>query len=224
MTKKKRYQHLIAYFTKNFPEAETELVYSNPYELLVAVILSAQCTDKRVNMVTPKLFKQFPSVEDLAKASYEEVFDIIKSISYPNNKSKHLVEAAKRIVEVYQGEIPNTIEELQTLQGVGRKTANVVVSVIYNQPAMAVDTHVFRVSHRLGLVSPKAKTPLTVEKELVENISEELVPKAHHWLILHGRYVCIARKPKCEGCNLKEICAYYQKKSKDLLKKSNKLA
>jgi endonuclease-3 len=224
MTKKKRYQHLIAYFTENFPEAETELAYNNPYELLVAVILSAQCTDKRVNLVTPKLFEQFPSVEDLAKASYEEVFEIIKSISYPNNKSKHLVEAAKRIVEVYEGEIPNTIEELQTLQGVGRKTANVVVSVIYNQPAMAVDTHVFRVSHRLGLVSPKAKTPLAVEKELVENISEELVPKAHHWLILHGRYVCIARKPKCEVCNLKEICAYYHKSSKDLLKKTNKLA
>lgn len=224
MTKKKRYQHLIAYFTENFPEAETELAYNNPYELLVAVILSAQCTDKRVNLVTPKLFEQFPSVEDLAKASYDEVFEIIKSISYPNNKSKHLVEAAKRIVEVYAGEIPNTIEELQTLQGVGRKTANVVVSVIYNQPAMAVDTHVFRVSHRLGLVSPKAKTPLAVEKELVENISEELVPKAHHWLILHGRYVCTARKPKCEVCNLKQICAYYHKNSKDLPQKTNKLA
>ena len=214
MTKKKRYECLIEYFSKNFPEAETELAYSNPYELLVAVILSAQCTDKRVNMVTPRLFEHFPNVESLARASYEEVFEIIKSISYPNNKSKHLVEAAKRIVEVYQGEIPSTIEELQTLQGVGRKTANVVVSVIYNQPAMAVDTHVFRVSHRLGLVSPKAKTPLAVEKELTENISEELVPKAHHWLILHGRYVCIARKPKCETCDLKEICNDYTKKQK----------
>ncbi|MFN3316823.1 MAG: endonuclease III domain-containing protein, partial [Raineya sp.] len=172
MTKKKRYEYLLEYFSKNFPEVETELAYSNPYELLVAVILSAQCTDKRVNMVTPKLFERFPKVEDLAKATYEEVFEIIKSISYPNNKSKHLVEAAKRIVEVYNGEVPSSIAELQTLQGVGRKTANVVVSVIYNQPAMAVDTHVFRVSHRLGLVPKTATTPLAVEKELVKNISE----------------------------------------------------
>lgn len=219
MTKKKRYEYLVEYFSKNFPEAETELIYNNPYELLVAVILSAQCTDKRVNMVTPKLFERFPKVEDLAKATYEEVFEIIKSISYPNNKSKHLVEAAKRIVEVHKGEIPSSIDELQTLQGVGRKTANVVVSVIYNQPAMAVDTHVFRVSHRLGLVAQTAKTPLAVEKELVKNISEELVPKAHHWLILHGRYICTARNPKCQSCDLQEICSFYAKKIKDLEKK-----
>ena len=224
MNKKQRYKHIIEYFAKQFPEAQTELSYNNPYELLVAVILSAQCTDKRVNMVTPKLFEQFPTVEDLAKATYEEVFEIIRSISYPNNKSKHLVEAAKRIVEVYNGEIPSTIEELQTLQGVGRKTANVVVSVIHNQAAMAVDTHVFRVSHRLGLVPQTAKTPLAVEKELVKNIEENLVSKAHHWLILHGRYVCIARKPKCDSCNLKEVCLYYSKKAKELAKKTNKLA
>lgn len=224
MNKKKRYQYLIDYFTHHFPEAETELAYNNPYELLVAVVLSAQCTDKRVNMVTPKLFERFPRVEDLAKASYEEVFELIKSISYPNNKSKHLVEAAKRIVEVYGGEIPNTVEQLQTLQGVGRKTANVIVSVLYNQPAMAVDTHVLRVSHRLGLVAQTAKTPLAVEKELTKHISAELIPKAHHWLILHGRYVCTARNPTCELCDLKEICQYYARKSKDLVKKTNKLA
>ncbi|GAB4494491.1 MAG: endonuclease III [Raineya sp.] len=220
MTKKQRYKFLINYFAKNFPEAETELMYNNSYELLVAVILSAQCTDKRVNLVTPKLFERFPSVEDLAEASYEEVFEIIKSISYPNSKSKHLVEAAKRIVEVYEGKIPNSIEELQTLQGVGRKTANVIASVIYKQAAMAVDTHVFRVSHRLGLVAQTATTPLAVEKELVKNIAAELIPKAHHWLILHGRYTCTARNPKCETCALQEICPFYlKKKMKDFEKK-----
>ncbi|GAB4135190.1 MAG: endonuclease III [Raineya sp.] len=219
MTKKQRYKFLINYFAKNFPEAETELMYNNSYELLVAVILSAQCTDKRVNLVTPKLFERFPSVEDLAEASYEEVFEIIKSISYPNSKSKHLVEAAKRIVEVYEGKIPNSIEELQTLQGVGRKTANVIASVIYKQAAMAVDTHVFRVSHRLGLVAQTATTPLAVEKELVKNIAAELIPKAHHWLILHGRYTCTARNPKCETCALQEICPFYLKKMKDSQKK-----
>jgi endonuclease-3 len=224
MTKKQRYGYLISYFTQNFPEAQTELTHRNPYELLVAVILSAQCTDKRVNMVTPKLFERFPNVEELAKATYEEVFAYIKSISYPNNKSKHLVEAAKRIVEVYGGKVPETIEELQTLQGVGRKTANVIASVIYNQPAMAVDTHVFRVSHRLGLVPATAKTPLAVEKELVKHIPETLVPKAHHWLILHGRYTCTARNPKCQQCGLTEICKHYHKKMKDLQEKTNKLA
>lgn len=224
MRKKQRYKYIIEYFAKQFPEAQTELAYNNPYELLVAVMLSAQCTDKRVNMVTPELFEKFPTVADLAKATYEEVFEIIRSISYPNNKSKHLVEAAKRIIEVYNGEVPDTIEELQTLQGVGRKTANVVVSVVHNQAAMAVDTHVFRVSHRLGLVPPSAKTPLAVEKELMQNIDENLIPKAHHWLILHGRYVCIARKPKCDICNLREACLYYSKKAKELAKKTNKLA
>jgi len=209
MTKKQRYQFLIDYFTENFPEPETELVYENPFQLLVAVVLSAQCTDKRVNLVTPALFEAFPTPKDLAATTFDELFPYIKSISYPNNKTKHLIEAAKRLVEVYHSEIPSTIEELQTLQGVGRKTANVIVSVIYNQPAMAVDTHVFRVSHRLGLVGTKATTPLAVEKELVKYIPEELIPKAHHWLILHGRYICVARKPKCNTCALQEACYYF---------------
>jgi endonuclease-3 len=186
----------------------------------VAVILSAQCTDKRVNAVTPALFERFPTPQSLAEATFEEVYPYIKSVSYPNNKTKHLIAAAKRIVEVYKGKIPETIEELQTLQGVGRKTANVIVSVIYNQPAMAVDTHVFRVSHRLGLVAAKAKTPLQVENELTQNIPAELIPKAHHWLILHGRYICTARKPLCEKCDLKPICAYYAKQ-KSVAQKEN---
>ncbi len=211
MTKKQRYKYLLDYFTQNFPEPTTELQYENPYQLLVAVILSAQCTDKRVNAVTPALFERFPTPQSLAEATFEELYPYIKSVSYPNNKTKHLIAAAKRIVETYQGEIPETIEELQTLQGVGRKTANVIASVIYNQPAMAVDTHVFRVSHRLGLVSAKAKTPLQVEKELTQNIPAELIPKAHHWLILHGRYICTARKPHCEKCDFKQICTYYAK-------------
>jgi endonuclease-3 len=214
MTKKQRYQFIIDYFTENFPEPQTELQYENPFQLLVAVILSAQCTDKRVNLVTPALFEAFPTPQDLAKTTFDELFPYIKSISYPNNKTKHLIEAAKRLVEVYNGEVPSTIEELQTLQGVGRKTANVIVSVIYNQPAMAVDTHVFRVSHRLGLVGQKATTPIAVEKELVKYIPAEIIPKAHHWLILHGRYVCIARKPQCKNCALQEVCLYYEKNSK----------
>jgi endonuclease-3 len=214
MTKKQRYQFIIDHFTENFPEPQTELQYENPFQLLVAVILSAQCTDKRVNLVTPALFEAFPTPQDLAKTTFDELFPYIKSISYPNNKTKHLIEAAKRLVEVYNGEVPSTIEELQTLQGVGRKTANVIVSVIYNQPAMAVDTHVFRVSHRLGLVGQKATTPIAVEKELVKYIPAEIIPKAHHWLILHGRYVCIARKPQCKNCALQEACLYYEKNSK----------
>jgi endonuclease-3 len=214
MTKKQRYQFIIDHFTENFPEPQTELQYENPFQLLVAVILSAQCTDKRVNLVTPALFEAFPTPQDLAKTTFDELFPYIKSISYPNNKTKHLIEAAKRLVEVYNGEVPSTIEELQTLQGVGRKTANVIVSVIYNQPAMAVDTHVFRVSHRLGLVGQKATTPIAVEKELVKYIPAEIIPKAHHWLILHGRYVCIARKPQCKNCALQEVCLYYEKNSK----------
>jgi endonuclease-3 len=214
MTKKQRYQFIIDHFTENFPEPQTELQYENPFQLLVAVILSAQCTDKRVNLVTPALFEAFPTPQDLAKTTFDELFPYVKSISYPNNKTKHLIEAAKRLVEVYNGEVPSTIEELQTLQGVGRKTANVIVSVIYNQPAMAVDTHVFRVSHRLGLVGQKATTPIAVEKELVKYIPAEIIPKAHHWLILHGRYVCIARKPQCKNCALQEVCLYYEKNSK----------
>ncbi|MCS6795739.1 MAG: endonuclease III, partial [Raineya sp.] len=213
-TKKQRYKFLLDYFTQNFPEPNTELVYKNPFQLLVAVILSAQCTDKRVNAVTPALFERFPTPESLSQATFEEVYPYIKSVSYPNNKTKHLIAAAKRIVEVYNGQVPENIEDLQTLQGVGRKTANVIASVIYNQPTMAVDTHVFRVSHRLGLVSAKAKTPLAVEKELTQNIPAELIPKAHHWLILHGRYICTARKPHCEKCGLQAICAYFKKKVK----------
>ena len=214
MLKKERYQKLIAYFTENFPIAETELHYRTPYELLVAVSLSAQCTDKRVNMVTPALFERFPDAESLSKASFDEVFHYIRSISYPNNKAKHLIGMAQRLVTVYNSEVPSSIEELQTLPGVGRKTANVIVSVIYNQPAMAVDTHVFRVSHRIGLVAKTATTPLAVEKELVKYIPKESVPVAHHWLILHGRYVCIARSPKCGECALKNLCKYYEKNLK----------
>lgn len=222
MVIKERYKQLIDYFLTNFPEPETELHYSNPYELLVAVVLSAQCTDKRVNMVTPALFERYPDVLSLSNASVEEVFSYIRSISYPNNKSKHLVGLAKRLVEHYHMEVPETVEELQTLPGVGRKTANVIASVIFNQPTMAVDTHVFRVSHRLGLVPKTATTPLAVEKKLVQYIPEELVPRAHHWLILHGRYVCIARNPKCEVCALKSICKYWEKSLKTTSEKKRK--
>jgi len=211
MTKKERYQHVIAYFEAHAPEAETELAYSNPYELLVAVILSAQCTDKRVNLTTPNLFTRFPTVYDLAQASSDEVFTYIRSISYPNNKAKHLVGMAQRVVDHFKGEIPSTVHDLQSLQGVGRKTANVIASVVYNQPTMAVDTHVFRVSKRIGLVTQTAKTPLEVEKQLMKFLPTERVHIAHHWLILHGRYVCIARSPKCEECGLKPWCAYYAK-------------
>ena len=211
MRKQERYLHLISYFTQNFPEPETELAYRNPYELLVAVVLSAQCTDKRVNLVTPPLFEAFPSPEVLATASPEEVLPYIKSISYPNNKAKHLAGLGKMLTERFGGEVPGTIEELQQLPGVGRKTANVIASVIFNMPAMAVDTHVFRVSKRLGLVDAKARTPLEVEKELMKNTPLELVPKAHHWLILHGRYICLARTPQCEKCPLTHFCRYYEK-------------
>ena len=221
MLKKERYQKLIAYFTENFPIAETELHYRTPYELLVAVSLSAQCTDKRVNMVTPALFERFPDAESLSKAEFDEVFHYIRSISYPNNKAKHLIGMAQRLVSVYNSEVPSSIEELQTLPGVGRKTANVIVSVIYNQPAMAVDTHVFRVSHRIGLVAKTATTPLAVEKELVKYIPKESVPVAHHWLILHGRYVCIARSPKCGECALKNLCKYYEVLEKKVMKEKN---
>lgn len=211
MTIQQKYETIIEYFQKNMPEPRTELFYKSPFQLLIAVILSAQCTDRRVNAVTPALFERFPTPESLAGASFEDVYSYIKSISYPNNKAKHLIAAAKRIVEVYQGQIPKTVEELQTLQGVGRKTAHVIASVIYNQPTMAVDTHIFRVSHRLGLVSEKAQTPLQVEKELTENIPPKLIPKAHHWLILHGRYICKARKPLCEKCAFTNLCSHYEK-------------
>lgn len=222
MLKKERYQKLIAYFTENFPIAETELHYRTPYELLVAVSLSAQCTDKRVNMVTPALFERFPDAESLSKAEFDEVFSYIRSISYPNNKAKHLIGMAQRLVSVYHSEVPNSIEELQTLQGVGRKTANVIVSVIYNQPAMAVDTHVFRVSHRIGLVAKTATTPLAVEKELMKYIPVASVPIAHHWLILHGRYICVARNPKCGECDLKGFCKYYEDLEKKVMKEKSR--
>ena len=209
MTKAERFEKILDYFKKNQPIAETELHYKSPYELIVAVILSAQCTDKRVNMITVDFFKRFPDVHKLAKAEQVEVFDYIKSCSYPNNKSKHLVGMAKMLVEKYKGELPSDVDELQKLPGVGRKTANVLASVLFNQPAMAVDTHVFRVSARLGLTT-NSKTPLDTEKQLVKHIPEELIPLAHHWLILHGRYICLARKPKCEECPLTLWCKYYQ--------------
>ena len=211
MLKKERYKHFLDYFTQNFPEPETELHYSNPYELLVAVILSAQCTDKRVNIVTPKLFERFPDPESLAASNAEEVFTYIRSISYPNNKAKHLVGMARMLVEQFHSEVPSTVEELQKMPGVGRKTANVIASVIFSMPAMAVDTHVFRVSRRLGLVPLTAKTPLAVERELVTHIPKHLIHKAHHWLILHGRYVCKARKPECWHCAIEPLCEFREK-------------
>lgn len=210
MTKKERFRNFIEYFSTHQPEAETELVYSNSYELLVAVILSAQCTDKRVNSITPSLFRDFPTPEHLASSSSEEIFPYIKSISYPNNKSKHLVGMAKMLVEVFNSQIPSDVENLQKLPGVGRKTANVIASVVYNLPAMAVDTHVFRVSKRLGLADVKCKTPIEVERQLVKFIPEEYVSTAHHWLILHGRYICVARAPKCSICPLTHFCKYFQ--------------
>lgn len=210
MTKKERFEKVLAYFQDQMPTAETELHYTNPYELLVAVILSAQCTDKRVNMVTPALFERFPEAETLAVASSDEVLSYIRSISYPNNKAKHLVGMAKMLVEDFKNEVPSDITELQKMPGVGRKTANVIASVVYDKPAMAVDTHVFRVSERLGLTT-NAKTPLATEKQLVKHIPKELIATAHHWLILHGRYVCLARKPKCDKCGLKDWCKFYKK-------------
>jgi endonuclease III len=210
-----RYKSLVEYFSENYPEAETELVYTNPYELLVAVILSAQCTDKRVNIVTQKLFSRFPTPESLATSTSDEVFDYIRSVSYPNNKAKHLVGMARILVNDFNSEVPNTIEDLQKMPGVGRKTANVIVSVIFNQPAMAVDTHVFRVSHRLGLVPKTAKTPILVENILIKHIPKDKIAIAHHWLILHGRYVCVARTPKCDECNLKPFCLAFEKQKFD---------
>ncbi len=214
MTKKERYSAVINYFSTNIPEAETELIYDNPFQLLVAVILSAQCTDKRVNLTTPAIFAKYPTPVELAKASFEELFPFIKSISYPNNKTKHLIGMANMLIDQFNGEVPMTVEQLVKLPGVGRKTANVITSVIDQQPNMAVDTHVFRVSKRLGLVSAKASTPLAVEKELIKEIPVNLVHKAHHWLILHGRYTCLARNPKCETCGLTELCRYYAKEVK----------
>lgn len=201
---------MIEWFSEHMPVAETELHYANPYELLVAVILSAQCTDKRVNQITPAFYTRFPNPEALALASQDEVFELIRSCSYPNNKAKHLKGMAEMLVDSFNSEVPSDVAALQKLPGVGRKTANVIASVVFQKPAMAVDTHVFRVSARLGLTR-NAKTPLEAEKQLVRHIPEALIHKAHHWLILHGRYVCLARKPRCEECGLKEICIFYQK-------------
>ena len=208
MTTKQRFEYILEWFAANMPVAESELVYANPFQLLVAVMLSAQCTDKRVNMVTPALFAAYPNAQALANATEDEVFEYVKSVSYPRSKAQHLVEMAKRLVEAYEGQVPDSIEELQTLQGVGRKTANVVCAVIWNQPTMAVDTHIFRVSERLGLTT-NSKNPLQTEKQLVKYIPENVIPKAHHWLLLHGRYVCQARKPQCEKCGLSPYCRYY---------------
>jgi endonuclease III len=214
MKKQVRYQGVIDYFLANVPIAETELTYDNPFQLLVAVILSAQCTDKRVNLTTPGIFKKYPDPASMSKASFDDLFPLVKSISYPNNKTKHLIGMSQLLMDVFNGEVPMTIEDLVKLPGVGRKTANVITSVIDQQPNMAVDTHVFRVSRRVGLVPMTAKTPLAVEKDLIKNIPAVLVHKAHHWLILHGRYTCLARSPKCDTCYITEFCKYYEKENK----------
>ena len=214
MILKNKYRYLIEYFEKNMPIAESELNFENPYQLIVAVILSAQCTDKRVNMTTPTLFERYPDAEALSKATVEDIYELIKSISYPNNKSKNLLGMAKVLMSDFNGIVPDDVDKLQTLPGVGRKTANVVASVAFNKPAMAVDTHVFRVSARIGLTK-NAKNPLETERQLVRYIPESVIPKAHHWLILHGRYVCKARKPECEKCGINTICEYFLTKVKN---------
>jgi endonuclease-3 len=214
MTRKDRYHFIIDYFQEHAPNAETELLYDNPFQLLVAVILSAQCTDKRVNMTAPAIFQKYPDPASMAKASFDELFPLIKSISYPNNKTKHLIGMANMLMEKYGGEVPLTVEELIELPGVGRKTANVITSVVDQQPNMAVDTHVFRVSARIGL-TVGAKTPLATEKQLIKYFPTELIHKAHHWLILHGRYTCVARNPKCRECGVQQACLYFQKHFND---------
>ncbi|MDR3189539.1 MAG: endonuclease III [Prevotellaceae bacterium] len=210
MTTSERYLRIIEWFKTNVPVAESELRYRNPYELLVAVILSAQCTDKRVNMVTPAFFKSFPTAKKLAQAEVDEIYEYIKSISYPNNKAKNLKGMAEMLVSHFHSVVPDDVDELQRLPGVGRKTANVIAGVVYNKPAIAVDTHVFRVAKRLGLAAAASKTPLDVERQLTANIPPELRPIAHHWLILHGRYICVARRPKCEECGLTQWCKSYK--------------
>lgn len=218
MKTSQRYSKVIEYFEKERPIANSELNYRNPFELLVAVILSAQCTDKRVNMITPALFAAYPDAETMALASAEEIYEYIKSVSYPNNKSRHLAAMSRTLVELYEGVVPSDVDELQKLQGVGRKTANVIASVIFNKPAMAVDTHVFRVANRIGLTT-NSKTPLQTELILTKNIPEEKIPIAHHWLILHGRYVCTARKPRCHECGITEVCRYFSAKNKNSVEK-----
>ena len=213
MTKKERYQFALDYFLQHTPDAETELIYDTPFQLLVSVILSAQCTDKRVNLTTPFIFEKYPDASSLSKAGFDKLFPLVKSISYPNNKTKHLIGMAKMLMEKFNGEVPMTVDELIQLPGVGRKTANVITSVVDNQPNMAVDTHVFRVSARIGLTT-NAKTPLAAEKQLVENIPPQYIHTAHHWLILHGRYICTARNPKCDVCGLKGICKFVNTKRK----------
>lgn len=211
MLKKERFNTFVNHFSEHMPVAETELEYQNPFQLLIAVVLSAQCTDKRINMVTPALFRDFPSPMHLASSDFDQLFPYIRSVSYPNNKTKHLLGLGKMLVNDFEGEIPSTVDELIKLPGVGRKTANVITSVVWNQPNMAVDTHVFRVSKRLGLVPQSAKTPLEVERHLIRHLPKEVVHKAHHWLILHGRYVCLARKPKCLECQTNYFCRYFEK-------------
>jgi len=213
LTRKEKFRIAIEYFEKHRPVAETELEYTSAYQLIVAVILSAQCTDKRVNMITPRFFMQFPDAESLSKAAQQEVLDVIKSCSYPNNKAKHLIGMANTLQNEFEGIVPEEVDELQKLPGVGRKSANVIASVVYNKPALAVDTHVFRVSARIGL-TVRAKNPLQAEKQLVKYIPEEKISIAHHWLILHGRYICQARKPKCDECGLTDICKYYNSRIK----------
>lgn len=211
MTRKQRFEYVLNYFLEHAPDAETELIYDNPFQLLVAVVLSAQCTDKRVNATTPAIFEKYPDAETMSRAGVEDIFQLIKSISYPNNKSKHLVGLANMLVKDFDGKVPMTVEELVKLPGVGRKTANVITSVIDEQPNMAVDTHVFRVSARIGL-TVGAKTPVAAEKQLIDLIPTQYVHRAHHWLILHGRYICVARKPKCEECGLTMVCKFYNKR------------
>lgn len=220
MTRKDRFEKVLDWFAINMPIAETELDYTTPFELLVAVVLSAQCTDKRVNMVTPRLFMEYPTAQRMSEATVEEIYELIKSISYPNNKAKHLVGLAEMLVRDYGGEVPQGRDELTKLPGVGRKTANVVSSVIFDEPTMAVDTHVFRVSERIGFTT-RSKTPLQTELVLLRYIPKDIIPKAHHWLILHGRYVCLARKPKCSDCGLTDYCRYYQRENKKVNNKSS---